>query len=125
MSYREYLERERAQRTIVWLDMVRIAQANKAASRFNPATTAAAANAVHDWRSLSKSFASRDQTYPAKSNACNQDNQSLSHSSNTQINNPQIRVVVNILRYRHHELTRVHLNVLPIMTPRRTRAKPT
>ena len=42
---------ERAQKTLEWLETVRIAQASEAARLSNPAHTAAAASAVHDSRS--------------------------------------------------------------------------
>ena len=42
LSSREYLQRERAQQTLEWLETVRIAQASKAARLSNAAPSAAA-----------------------------------------------------------------------------------
>ena len=54
---REYLQRERAQRTLEWLVTVRIAQPSEAARLSNLGLTAADFNAVHDSRSPFTSFA--------------------------------------------------------------------
>ena len=59
-SLREYLQRERAHRTLDLLETERIAQASEAARRSTPSPNAAAASAAHDSRSPSTSFASRD-----------------------------------------------------------------
>ena len=82
-SSREYLQRERAQRTLEWLETVRIAQASEASRLSNPAPTDAAASAAHDSRSPFTSFASRDQSNSVNPSARKRDNQSSSHSSNT------------------------------------------
>ena len=85
---REYLQRERAQCTLEWLENVRIAQASEAARLSNFAPTAVVASAVHDSRSLSTLFAPRDQSNSANLSARNRDNQSSLRSSNTRSKQP-------------------------------------
>ena len=67
---------------------MRIAQASEASRLSNPALTAAAASAAHDSRSLSTSFASRDQLNSVNSSTRNLENQSSSRSSNTRSKKP-------------------------------------
>ena len=87
-SLREYLQRERAQRTLEWLETVRIAKASEAAWLLNPAPTAAAASAAYDSRSFSTLFTSRDQSNNVNSSTGNLESQSSSRSSNTRRKQP-------------------------------------
>ena len=86
-SSREYLQRERAQRTLEWLETVRIAQANEAAL-FRIPRPLPPLPALHTTRAVPLSFASRDQSNSVNSSARNRENQSSSRSSNTRSKQP-------------------------------------
>ena len=87
-SSHEYLQRERAQRTLEWLETVRIAQASEALRLSNFEPTAADASAAHDSRSPSTSFASHNQANFVNSSTRNRESHSSSSSSNTQSKKP-------------------------------------
>ena len=87
-SSRKYLQRDQAQRTLEWLETVRIAQASEASRLSNFAPTAAAASAAHDLRSPSTSFASRDQSNFVNSGTRIRKSQSTSRSRKTRRKQP-------------------------------------
>ena len=125
LSTREYAQRERAQRTLEWLETVRIAQASEASRLSNPSSTAVAVNAVHDSRAplrhslrvISQTLSTRVLVTGTISRHCAR----VTH----EVNNLQTRIPVNRSRYRHHKITRARVIVPFPTTPRRTRAQPT
>ena len=113
-SLREYLQRERAQRKLEWLETVRIAQASEASRISNFEPTAAAASAAHDSRSLSTSFASRDQSNSVNSSIRNRESQWSSRSSNTRSKQPANS---NSSKQLAQSLSRDNLNTPDRSTP--------